>query len=276
MTLSFVEVADGTLIYYRDWGKGETVMFSHGWPVNSDLWEAQMLYLAGHGYRVIAFDRRGHGRSGQPWNGYTNNQFADDLREIIESLGVTKATLIGHAMGGGEIARYVGRYGTDRVTRMAFVSGVPPLMIRTAANPVGLPMSVFEYLRRGLIGNRAQFYWDLSIPYFGYNRNSGHIGQWFRKQFVRLGLQSSIKASFDCIKLFSEEDFTQDLKMIDVPTLFIHGEDDQIVPVQSSSIRCAQIVSQCRLRIIAEGPHGLPATHPNIVNQELLSFLQTT
>jgi len=274
--VSFVEATDGTPIYYRDWGEGETVMFSHGWPVNSDFWEPQMLYLARHGYRVIAFDRRGHGRSGQPWNGYTNNQFADDLREIIESLGVTKATLVGHAMGAGEIARYVGRYGTDRVTRMAFVSGVPPLMVRTTSNPIGLPISVFDYLRMGLISNRAQFYWNLSVPYFGYNRSSCHIGQWSRKQFVRLSLQSSIKASFDCIKQFSEDDFTQDLKRIDVPTLFLHGEDDQIVPVQSSAIVCAQIVTQCRLRVIAEGTHGLPATHPNIVNQELLSFFQTT
>jgi len=274
--LNFVRGTDGTLIYYKDWGRGEPVLFSHGWPVSCDLWEAQMLYLAGHGYRVIAFDRRGHGHSSQPWSGYSNDQFADDLQSLIETLGLTRTTLVGHAMGAGEIARYVARHGTERVSRLTFVSGVPPVMIRTATNPTGLPISVFDRLRSELLNDRAQFYWNLSVPYFGYNRRPRRLGEWFRKQFVRLGLQSSIKASFECIRQFSEDDFTQDLKLIDVPTMFIHGEEDQLVPVQSSSVLCARMVRDSRLRIIANGPHGLPATHSNIVNQELLAFLQTT
>jgi non-heme chloroperoxidase len=268
--------ADETPIFYRDWGKGQPVVFSHGWPVNSDLWESQMFYLAKRGYRVIAFDRRGHGRSGQPWDGYSNDSFADDLRTLIETLGLREATLVGHSMGGGEIARYAGLYGTAHLARMIFVSAVPPLMLQTKENPAGLPMSVFDNFRKELAQNRAQFYWDLSIPYFGHNRASERLGVGRRRQFVRLALQSSIKASFECIRVFSEDDFTDDLKQIDVPTLFLHGEDDQIVPIQNTSVLGADIVKNASLRIITNGPHGVPVTHANVVNQELLSFLQTT
>ncbi len=274
--MSVARGADGTPIYYRDWGRGEPVLFSHGWPVNSDVWEPQMLYLAERGYRVIAFDRRGHGRSGHPWGGYSNDTFADDLRGLIETLGLGKATLVGHSMGGGEIARYAGLYSTRRIARMIFVSAVPPLMLKTKMNPGGLPMSVFDYFRSELRRNRAQFYWNLSIPYFCYNRRTGPSGVGFRQQFLRLGLQSSIRASFECIRALSEEDFTHDLNRIDVPTLFLHGEDDQIVPIQSSAVLGSMIVRNASLRIIAKGPHGLLATHANVVNQELLTFLQRT
>jgi len=233
-----------------------------------------MLYLAERGYRVIAFDRRGHGRSDQPWSGYLYDQFADDLRDLIEQLGLSGVTLVGHSIGGGEIARYVRRHGTKRVRKMVFVSSATPRMLKTDVNPGGLPIAMFDHLRSELVQDRAQFYWQLSVPYFGYNLADRQLGQALRRQFLRIGLQSSVKAALDCMAGFFQEDFTSDMQSIDVPSLFLHGQDDQIVPVQNSSVLSSEIVREAMLRIVCDGSHGLPITHSNVVNQELLTFLQ--
>jgi non-heme chloroperoxidase len=271
----FFKAGDGTDIYYKDWGSGDPIVFSHGWPLSADAWDAQMLFFGERGYRVIAHDRRGHGRSGQPWDGNNNDTWADDLAGLLDKLNVRNATLVAHSMGGGEIARYVGRHGTRRLARMVFISAVPPLMIQTSGNPDGLPLSVFDGLRNGITGNRSQFYKDTSVPFFGYNRRGAKVSEAVQEQFWRLGMQSSIKSSYDCVKQFSETDFSDDLRKIDVPTLFLHGEDDQIVPFEDSSALSVKLVQDAELKPVPGGSHGLPVVNADLVNNELLAFIRS-
>jgi non-heme chloroperoxidase len=271
--MPFFKAKDGTEIYYKDWGSGEPIVFSHGWPLSGDAWDAQMLFFGQHGYRVIAHDRRGHGRSGQPWDGNDNDTWADDLARLMDSLKLSKVSLVAHSMGGGEIARYVGRHGTKRLARMVFIAAVPPLMIQTDGNPDGQPRSVFDNLRSGIAGNRAQFYRDVSVPFFGYNRPDANVSEAVQDQFCRLGMQSSVRSSYECIGQFSETDFSDDLKKIDVPTLFLHGEDDQIVPFADASALSVKLVPDAELKPIPGGPHGLTVTMPDRVNNELMSFI---
>ena len=233
-----------------------------------------MLFFGRNGYRVVAHDRRGHGRSSQPWNGYNNDSFADDLSELIEKLNLSNIVLAAHSMGGGEIARYVGRHGTKRLAKMIFIGAVPPTMLKTDKNPSGLPLSVFDELRKGISGDRAQFYKDVSIPFFGFNRPGAKVSEGLKEQFWRLGMQSSVIGSYDCVKAFSEDDFTDDLRKIDVPSLFLHGEDDQIVPANDASVLAAKIVKNAQLKIIPGAPHGMGNTIPDQINQEILSFIR--
>jgi non-heme chloroperoxidase len=272
--MSFVRTKDGIEIYYKDWGKGQPIVFSHGWPLSADAWDAQMLFFGHQGYRVIAHDRRGHGRSSQPWNGYDNNTFADDLSELLEKLNLTNVVLVAHSMGGGEIARYVGRHGTKRLAKMVFIGAVPPTMLKTDKNPGGLPLSVFDDLRKGIAGDRSQFYKDVSIPFFGFNKPGAKVSEGLKEQFWRLGMQSSVIGSYDCVKAFSEDDFTDDLKQIDVPALFLHGEADQIVPADDASVLAAKIVKNAELKIIPGASHGMAATISDQINQEILNFIR--
>jgi non-heme chloroperoxidase len=267
-------VKDGTTIYYKDWGSGDAVVFSHGWPLSGDAWDPQLLFLGHQGFRVIAHDRRGHGRSSQPWNGYNNDTFADDLAELIEHLKLSKVTLVAHSMGGGEIARYVGRHGTKKLAKMVFIGAVPPIMIKSDKNPGGLPLSVFDGLRAGIAGDRSQFYRDVSVPFYGYNKPDAKISEGAKEEFWRLGMQSSVVGSYDCVKAFSEDDFTEDLKKIDVPTLFIHGEADQIVPPNDASVLAVKLVRGATLNLVPGAPHGICTTHADLINQELLAFFR--
>ena len=272
--MSTITVKDGTTLYYKDWGKGQPIVFSHGWPLNADAWDPQMLYFGHQGFRVIAHDRRGHGRSSQPWNGYDMDTFADDLAELIEHLDLNDVVLVAHSMGGGEIARYVGRHGTKRLAKMAFYGAVPPLMLKTGSNPGGLPMSVFDGIRSGIAGNRPQFYKDVSLPFYGYDQPGAKPSEGLKDEFWRLGMQSSIIGSYDCVKAFSETDFTEDLKKINVPTLFVHGEADSIVPVNDASVLATKLVKGSKLTILPGAPHGLTATHADVINSELLAFIK--
>ena len=274
--MSMMMTKDGTAIYYKDWGSGEPVVFSHGWPLSSDSWEAQMMFLAPHGYRCIAHDRRGHGRSGQPWNGNEMDTYADDLSELIETLDLKGAVLIGFSAGGGEVARYIGRHGTKRVAKAALISAVPPLMLKTAANPDGLPIEVFDKIRLGSIADRSQLYKDLaSGPFFGANRPGAKVSQGMIDSFWLQGMQAGHKNTFDCIKAFSETDFTEDLKRFDVPTLILHGDDDQIVPIGAAALRSSKLVRNASLKIYPGAPHGLADTHKDRLNADLLAFLRT-
>jgi non-heme chloroperoxidase len=274
--MSTITTKDGTQIYYKDWGIGQPVAFSHGWPLCADSWEAQMVFLASHGYRCIAHDRRGHGRSSQPWDGNEMDTYADDLSTLIETLDLKDAVLIGFSAGGGEVARYIGRHGTKRVAKAALISAVPPLMLKTAANPGGLPIDVFDKIRLGSLADRSQLYKDLaSGPFFGANRPGAKVSQGMIDSFWLQGMQASHKSTFDCIKAFSETDFSEDLKKFDVPTLIIHGDDDQIVPIGAAALRSSKLVRNATLKIFAGAPHGLAETHKDQLNADLLTFLET-
>ena len=273
--MNTITTKDGTQIHYKDWGSGQPVVFSHGWPLNSDSWGAQMLFLASNGYRCIAHDRRGHGRSSQPWNGNEMNTYADDLATLMDTLDLKNAVLIGFSAGGGEVARYIGRHGTKRLAKAALVSAVPPLMLKTAANPGGLPIEVFDKIRLGSTGDRSQLYKDLaSGPFFGANRPGAKVSQGMMDSFWLQGMQAGHKNTFDCIKAFSETDFTEDLKKFDVPTLILHGDDDQIVPIGAAALASSKLVKNSTLKIYAGAPHGLTETHKDQLNADLLSFLK--
>ena len=265
---------DGTPIYYKDWGRGPVVAFSHGWPLNADAWDGQMLFLAQNGFRVIAHDRRGHGRSGQAHSGNDMNGYADDLATIIETLELRNVTLVGHSTGGGEVVRYIGRHGTKRVAKVILIAAVPPLMLKTTANPEGLPLTVFDSIRAGVLKDRSQFYKDLALRFYGANRPGAHVSQGVLDQFWLWSMQSGLKNAYECIKAFSETDFMEDLKKIDVPTLVLHGEDDQIVPVDGSARKSARLIKGARDIYYPGAPHGLTATHQDQVNADLLAFLR--
>jgi non-heme chloroperoxidase len=264
---------DSTQIYYKDWGEGPPLVFSHGWPLSADAWEDQMIFLAARGYRCIAHDRRGHGRSGQPWNGNDMDTYADDLAELVAALDLRDAIHIGHSTGGGEVARYIGRHGTERVAKAVLISAVPPLMLKTAANPGGLPIAAFDELRTAIMTDRAQFLKDLSLPFYGFNRPGAKISQGLRDSFWLQGMLCGHKAAYDCIKAFSETDLTEDLKKFDVPTLILHGDDDQIVPIGASALLSSKIVKGATLKIYPGAPHGMPSTIKDRVNEELLAFI---
>jgi len=272
--MSTITVKDGTTIYYKDWGKGPVVTFSHGWPLSSDAWDGQMLFLAQNGFRVVAHDRRGHGRSSQASSGNDMNGYADDLAAVINALDLKGATLVGHSTGGGEVARYIGRHGTKRVAKAVLIAAVPPIMLKTAANPEGLPMEVFDNLRIGVTKDRSQFYKDLATPFYGANKPGAKVSQGLLDQFWLWSMQSGLLNAYESIKAFSETDFTEDLKKFDVPTLVMHGEDDQIVPVKDSAVKSARLVRGATEIYYPGAPHGLTATHQDQVNADLLAFLR--
>jgi non-heme chloroperoxidase len=268
-------VRDGTRIFYKDWGEGQPVVFSHGWPLTSDNWEAQMLFLVSNGYRAIAHDRRGHGRSSQPSEGNEMDTYSDDLAELMEALDVRDAMMVGHSTGGGEVARYIGRHGTGRVAKAVLVSAIPPLMLKTEANPGGLPVEVFDGIRAASLADRSQLYRDLAEgPFFGANRPGSRVSQGMKDSFWLQSMMAGHKNAYECIRVWSETDFTEDLKRFDVPTLIIHGEDDQVVPIGASAMISSKLVPGATLKVYPGAPHGLPDTHKDQVNADLLAFLR--
>jgi non-heme chloroperoxidase len=272
--MPFITTKDGTQIFYNDLGKGKPVLFSHGWPLSGDDWERQMLFLAERGYRVIAHDRRSHGRSTQTWDGNHMDQYADDLSELIEKLDLRDLTMVGHSTGGGEVAHYLGRHGTGRVSKAVLLGAVPPLMLKTPANPGGLPLEVFDGIRKGTREDRSQFYFDLTIPFYGYNRPGAKISEGVRRSFWLQGMMGGLKGQLDCIKQFSEVDYTNDLKKIDIPVLVAHGDDDQIVPIGASALMSAKILRNATLKVYKGGCHGFAATNADELNADLYAFIQ--
>jgi len=268
-----ITVKDGTQIYYKDWGSGQPIVFSHGWPLSSDAFEDQMFFLCSKGFRCIAHDRRGHGRSGQPWNGNDMDTYADDLATLTEQLDLKNAVHVGHSTGGGEVARYIGRYGTKRVAKAVLISAIPPLMLKTASNPEGTPMEAFDRIRAAVLADRSQFWRDLSMPFYGYNRQGAKVSEGVRESFWLQGMMAGIPGSYFCVKAFSETDLTEDLKRIDVPTLILHGDDDQIVPIGASALLSAKIVKNATLKVYPGAPHGMCTTLKEKVNADLLGFI---
>jgi non-heme chloroperoxidase len=267
---------DGTKLYYKDWGEGQPIVFSHGWPLNADAWEDQMMFLASHGYRCIAHDRRGHGRSDQPWKGTDMDTYADDLATLTKELDLRDAIHIGHSTGGGEVARYIARHGTDRVAKAVLVSAIPPLMVKTPDNPAGTPIEAFDKIREGVRNDRSQYFKDLSAPFYGANRPGSTVSQGLRDSFWLAGMMCSLEAAYDCVKVFSETNQTEDLRKFgDLPTLIIHGDDDQIVPIAAAGMLSVKILKNARLEVYKGAPHGLPATLKERVNKDLLAFIQT-
>jgi non-heme chloroperoxidase len=272
--VSTITTKDGTKIYYNDWGTGQPVVFSHGWPLSADAFEDQMFYLSSRGYRCIAHDRRGHGRSSQPWNGNDITTYADDLAELVDHLDLRDAIHVGHSTGGGEVARYIGRHGTKRVAKAVLISAIPPLMLKTEANPGGLPIEVFDQFRAGM-ANRAQFYLDVaSGPFYGFNRPGAKVVEGIIRNWWRQGMMGGTKAHYDCIKAFSETDFTEDLKAINVPVLILHGDDDQIVPIADSALLSAKLLKHATLKVYPGFPHGMCTTQADIINADLLDFIE--
>ncbi|KAI3590600.1 Non-heme chloroperoxidase [Cupriavidus sp. U2] len=271
--MSYITTQDGTRIFYKDWGTGRPVVFSHGWPLHADAWDAQMLFLVQHGFRVIAHDRRGHGRSDQPAHGNDMDTYADDLAAVLDALDIQGATLVGHSTGGGEVAHYIGRHGSKRVAGAVLIGAVPPIMLKTEANPGGLPMEVFDGIRQGVADNRSQFYKDLALPFFGFNRPGAKVAQGTIDNFWQQGMAGGVLGQYLCVKEFSEVDYTEDLKKIDVPTLVLHGDDDQIVPIDDAGRLSARIVKGATLKVYAGAPHGMCVTRADEVNADLLAFL---
>lgn len=272
--MSTFTTTDGTTLFYKDWGAGQPILFAHGWPLSSDAWDQQMLFFGQHGFRVVAHDRRSHGRSDQTWDGNNMDRYADDLAELIDALDLRDLILIGHSTGGGEVAHYLGRHGTDRVAKVVLVGAVPPLMLKTAANPNGTELAVFDGIRDATASNRSQFFYDLTMPFYGFNRDGVTANKGLRENFRRIGLQGGIKGQYDCVHEFSEVDYTEDLKRIDRPTLIIHGDDDQIVPIAASAQRAAEIVKDATLKVYPGAPHGLAETEASRFNADVLAFIR--
>ncbi|MGB2628512.1 MAG: alpha/beta hydrolase [Candidatus Acidiferrum sp.] len=272
--MATVTTKDGTNIYYKDWGTGQPIVFSHGWPLSADDWDGQMLFFGQRGYRVIAHDRRGHGRSDQTWDGNDMDTYSDDLATLFEALDLKNAIMVGHSTGGGEVARYLGRYGGKRVAKAVLISSVPPLMLKTEKNPAGLPLSAFDELRTALAANRPQFYKEITLPFYGYNRPGAKVSEGLRERWWHQGMMGGVKAHYDCIKAFSETDFTEDLKKIDIPVLVMHGDDDQIVPIVASALLSSKLIKNAKLKVYPGFPHGMPATNADQVNADLLAFFK--
>jgi non-heme chloroperoxidase len=269
-----ITTKDGTEIYYKDWGSGQPIVFSHGWPLSADAWEDQMIFLGERGYRCIAHDRRGHGRSSQPWQGNDMSTYADDLATLVEKLDLRNAIHVGHSTGGGEVARYIGRHGTERVSKAVLIGAVPPLMLKTAANPDGTPIEAFDQIRAAVLAGRSSFWKELAVPFFGFNRPGAKVSQGLIDSFWLQGMLAGHKAVYDCVKAFSETDQTEDLKKFDVPTLILHGDDDQIVPIQDSAMLSSKIIRGATLKVIPGAPHGMCSTLKNQINEELLAFFK--
>jgi non-heme chloroperoxidase len=273
--MATITTKDGTQIYYKDWGSGTPIVFSHGWPLSADDWDAQMLFFGQNGYRVIAHDRRGHGRSTQTFDGNEMDTYADDLAALFDALDLNHAIMIGHSTGGGEVARYLGRHGARRVAKAVLIGAVPPLMLKTEKNPGGLPIAVFDGIRAGVAGDRSQFYKDLTMPFYGFNRPGAKISEGVREHWWLQGMAGGIKAHYDCVKAFSETDFTEDLRKIDIPVLVMHGDDDQIVPIGAAGLMSAKILKHATLKVYPGFPHGMATTHADQINADILAFIRS-